>query len=98
MPQIIYAPSALRDLQKLQEFLRSKNAVAAKRAVETISKAIKMLRHQPQIGRPVEDMPDEYREWLINFGNSGYAARYRFDGTDVVILAIRHQREIGYDE
>ncbi len=24
-------------------------------------------------------MPPEYREWLIDFGDSGYVARYRFD-------------------
>jgi len=30
------------------------------------------------------------------FGNSGYIARYAFDGDGVEILAIRHMREIGF--
>ncbi len=98
MPQVIYTSSALRDLERLREFLRSKSSRVSKRAVETIIKAIKVLGHQPHIGRPVEGMPDEYREWLINFGNSGYVAGYRFDGMDVTILAIRHQKEVGYCE
>jgi hypothetical protein len=38
----------------------------------------------------------DYREWSINFGDSGYIARYRFDGEVVTILALRHQKEIGY--
>jgi plasmid stabilization system protein ParE len=96
MPQVIYAPGAIRDLQRLREFLRPKNPVAAKRAADTIIKALQVLGVQPQIGRPVEDMPDQYREWMIDFGDSGYVARYRFDGEAVTILAVRHQKEVGY--
>jgi plasmid stabilization system protein ParE len=96
MPQVIYAPGAIRDLQRLREFLRPKNPVAAKRAADTIIKALQVLGIQPQIGRPVEDMPDQYREWMIDFGDSGYVARYRFDGEAVTVLAVRHQKEVGY--
>jgi plasmid stabilization system protein ParE len=96
MAQVIYAPSAIRDLQRLREFLRPKNPVAAKRSADTIISALQVLGIQPQIGRPVEDMPDQYREWMIDFGDSGYVARYRFDGRAVTILAVRHQKEVGY--
>lgn len=96
MPQVIYTPNAIRDLQRLREFLRPKNTLAAKRAADTIIKALQVLGLQPQIGRPIEDMPDQYREWIINFGDSGYVVRYRLDGEAVTILAIRHQKEIGY--
>lgn len=96
MPRVVFAPSAIRDLQRLREFLRPKNPVAAKRAGEAIFKAVQVLGLQPQIGRPVEDMPVEYREWLIDFGGSGYVARYRVEGANVVILALRHQKEVGY--
>lgn len=96
MPQVRYAPGALADLQRLREFLQPKNPAAARRAGETIINAVKVLGQQPQIGRPVEEMPPEYREWLIDFGDSGYVALYRFDSTEVLILAVRHQREVGY--
>lgn len=96
MPQVRFAPGAIRDLQRLREFLRPKNPVAAKRAAEAILKAVQVLALQPQIGRPVADLPDEYREWPIDFGDSGYLARYRFDGEGVTILALRHQKELGY--
>lgn len=90
-----YAPAAIRDLQRLREFLRPKNPAAARRAGEIILKAVRILENQPQMGRPVEDMPSEYRDWIIDFGDSGYVARYRIDSDDVTILAIRHQKEAG---
>jgi len=96
MPQVRFAPAALRDLERLREFLRPKNPTAAKRAGETIIKAVQTLGQQPQIGRPVEDMPPEYREWPIDFGDSGYIALYRYEGDLVTVLAVRHQREAGY--
>tara|TARA_B100000378_G_scaffold13978_1_gene11431 strand:- start:750 stop:905 length:156 start_codon:yes stop_codon:yes gene_type:complete len=50
----------------------------------------------PHIGRLVEDLPAEYRDWMIDHGDSGYVARYRIDGDVVVVLAIRHQKEAGF--
>lgn len=96
MPRLIWSAHALRDVQRLHRFLSNKNVDAAKRAVSAIRQAVKILAIQPAIGRPIEDMPDEFREWVIDFGDSGYVARYRLEGADVVILAVRHQREAGY--
>ena len=42
-------------------------------------------------------MEPEFREWLIEFGASGYVAMYRWDGETAVVLAIRHQKEAGYE-
>lgn len=55
-----------------------------------------MLEQQPSLGRPVEDLADEFREWVIDFGDSGYVVRYRFDSEAVIIVAIRHQKEVGF--
>lgn len=96
MPQVKYGLGAIRDLQRLRAFLQPKNPLAAKRAGDTIMKAMQILGQQPQIGRPVDGLPDVFREWLINFGDSGYVARYRYDGDSVVILAVRHQKQVGY--
>jgi hypothetical protein len=41
-------------------------------------------------------MEPEYREWLIDFGQSGYVALYRFDGQTALIVAVRHQKELDY--
>lgn len=96
MPRLIWSPQALLDVQRLYRFLAPKNLDAAKRAVKAIRQGMTVLVHQPHIGRPVEDMPDEFREWIIDFGDSGYVARFRIDPNVVVILAVRHQKEVGY--
>lgn len=96
MPQLIWAPPALLDVQRLYRFLASKNADAAKRAVKAIRQEVTLLGQQPGIGRPVENMPDEFRDWIIDFGDSGYVARYRIDADAVTILAVRHQKEVGF--
>jgi plasmid stabilization system protein ParE len=96
MPPVIYAPGAIRDLQRLRDFLRPKNPLAAKRAADAIIKAVQLLGYQPQIGRPVENMPGEYRELLIDFGDSGYVTRYHLNADVITILAIHHQREAGF--
>lgn len=96
MPRLIWTPPALADVQRLYRFLEPKSPEAARRAVKAIRAGVRILGHQPQIGRPVEDLAPEFREWLIDFGNSGYVALYRFDEITVAILAVRHQREAGY--
>lgn len=96
MPQIIYANGAISDLQRLREFLRPKSPATAKRAAETIMKSIQIIGLHPQIGRPIDDLPEQFREWMIDFGNSGYVARYHIEEQTVTILAIRHQKEVGY--
>lgn len=96
MPQVRFAPSAIRDLERLRDFLRPKSAMAAKRAGEAIVKSVQVLGLQPQLGRPMEDLPENFREWIIDFGDSGYLARYRIDPDAITILAVRHQREVGF--
>jgi plasmid stabilization system protein ParE len=96
MPRLIWSLPALLDLQRLYRFLAPANPDAAKRAVKAIRQGIKLLEQQPGIGRPIEDLPDEFREWIIDFGDSGYVARYRVDTYSVTILAVRHQKEVGH--
>jgi plasmid stabilization system protein ParE len=55
-----------------------------------------LLARFPEIGRPVEELPTEFREWVIEFGSGAYVALYRYDSKEVVILAVRHGREAGY--
>lgn len=96
MLELIWTPEALRDVQRLYRFLSDKNPAAASRAVGAIRQTMNLVAAQPGIGRSVDKMEPEFREWLIPFGDSGYVALYRFDGARAVVLAIRHQREAGY--
>jgi plasmid stabilization system protein ParE len=96
MPRVIFAPAALRDLERLREFLRPKNPSAARRAAGAILQGVRRLGSHPRMGRLVEDLPEQYREWVIAFGDGGYVARYRIDGDVVTVLAVRHQKEAGF--
>jgi plasmid stabilization system protein ParE len=96
MPYVRWSAASLRDVARLHDFLSGKSQDAARRAVRTIRNSIKLLGHHPEIGRPIDDLPPEFREWVIDFGDGGYVALYRYDGHEVVILALRHGREAGY--
>ena len=96
MPRVIWSQAALLDVQRLYRFLAPKNLDAAKRAVKAVRTGFNVLQLQSAIGRPIDDMPTEFREWIIDFGDSGYVVRYRSDSELVVILAVRHQKEVGW--
>jgi len=57
---------------------------------------MRLLEAHPEAGRPAEDMNPEFREWWIIFGSGGYIALYRLDGSRVVVLAVRHGKELGF--
>jgi len=95
MSQVIFSSVALQDLERLRKFLQP-NKYVIRQASARIKKAIQLLEENPRMGRKVEEMGQEYRELIINFGDSGYIALYHFDGRNVTILALRHQREVDY--
>jgi plasmid stabilization system protein ParE len=96
MPRLKWTPQSLRDVARLHDFLVSKSRSASRRAVRAIRQGVKLLGKHPEIGRPIEDLPAEFREWVIEFGSGAYVILYRYEGTEVVILAIRHGREAGF--
>lgn len=95
MPQVIFTETALKDLQRLSEFLHTNNPQAAKQAGIAIVKAVKILSTYPQAGKPDND-DSEYRELIIDFGSSGYIAKYHYKNDLVKVLKIKHQKEVGY--
>jgi addiction module RelE/StbE family toxin len=93
--QVIYVDEALRDLERLFDFLADDDPDAAARAIHHIREAVELLERHPLIGRPAEE---GMRELVISYGKSGYVALYEFVETEdvVLVLALRHQRESGY--
>jgi plasmid stabilization system protein ParE len=96
MPHLRWSEAARVDIVRLRAFLAPKNREAAQRAVRAIRLGVKALGKHPKIGRPVDEMLPEYREWIVEFGQSAYIILYHFDGKETVILAVRHAREAGY--
>jgi len=96
MRRLKWTPRSLRDVVRLHDFLVPMSREAAKRAVKAIRQGVKLLGKHPEMGRLVDELPTEFREWVIEFGNGAYVVMYHYDGKEVVILAIRHGREAGY--
>lgn len=97
MARLVWTPPALRDVARLHSFLAERNPDAARRAVRAIRQGVKTLAAHPEIGRHVEELPSESREWFIRFGNSFYVTMYRYDGEQITILAVRHGRGAASD-
>lgn len=96
MARIHYAPRAFEDLERLVDFLLPTDPVVAENTLALIESAVSILGTHPLIGRPCEN---GLRELVISRGNTGYLALYRYDARreEILVLAIRHQREAGWD-
>jgi plasmid stabilization system protein ParE len=83
----------MQDLERLARFLRESDPRAASETLPLILDALKVLATYPLIGRPIGV---NRRELLVFRGRTGYLAQYSFRlaEDDVVILAVRHQREV----
>ena len=93
---IVYSSQAFRDFERIFDFIAGDDASLTATVVDVIREAISILERHPLIGRPAEQ---GLRELLISRGKSGYVALYRYiERADVVlVLALRHQREAGYE-
>jgi plasmid stabilization system protein ParE len=92
---VAYSKRALDHIERAFQFLRDKNAEAALNAVAAIQSAVDNLAAHPLVGRRIDG---ELRELIISYGQSGYVALYRFvvSTDEIRLLAIRHQREVGF--
>ena len=91
------------DLERLFDFIierelgrPSGDLELAEQALAAISAGIATLRSSPFTCRKAGQSPF-LRELIIAFGNSGYVVLFEIAGTtDVVVSAVRHQREEDY--
>jgi plasmid stabilization system protein ParE len=92
---VVYSARSLAHIERAFEFLRESNPGAARESVAAIRSAVDVLAVHPLIGRRIEG---EYRELVIAYGQTGYIAIYRYvvAQDEVRVLALRHQKEIGY--
>ena len=91
--KVVYSANALADLDRLFDFITAHDPNSASRSAERIGEAATLLRNHPFIGRPIRG---DVRELVISRGRDGYVALYRVRAGTVVVLALRHQREAGY--
>jgi plasmid stabilization system protein ParE len=93
--QVVYSAYAVENIERVMRFLREENPEVAVASAAAIRSAVENLASHPLIGRRVEG---DLRELVISYGATGYIALYRFDiqHDRVRVLALRHQREVGY--
>ncbi len=93
---IIFAGEALADLERIFEFNFARDPATAFDHIEKVRSAVLILQTHPEIGRPVPGSP--LRELVISHGKSGYVALYEHSAGEGLlrVVAIRHQREAGY--
>ena len=84
-------------MERLRNFLAENDVVAANETLILLLDALDVLVAHPLLGRPVGN---SMRELVLSRGRTGYLALYRYDELEdrVLVAAIRHQREAGYDQ
>jgi toxin ParE1/3/4 len=92
MPDVIWLPEAIEDLERLRAFLMDKHPEAARQAAQVILKGANRLSGFPEIGPPMDDGTGR-RELFEAFGRGGYVLRYRIDDGRVVIMRVWHAKE-----
>ncbi|MGP0173301.1 type II toxin-antitoxin system RelE/ParE family toxin [Pseudomonas sp. NCHU5208] len=97
MSRLIVTEGAAEGLERCRRFLADKDPLVSRRAAQVIKHQLARLEENPEVGRPFADLP-ELRELVIEFGESGYVALYRYERANdtAYVLAFRHQKEAGY--
>lgn len=90
----VYSAEALRDLERLHDFIAKENPAAANRVARELLDGIRGLRRFPRMGKrasiaPGQLAPDEIRDWFT--GN--HVVRYLILDDRVVILRVWHGKE-----
>ena len=95
MAHVRLSLEAIEDIERCEAFLEDAGDPFAGELTAFIFDALRVLTHQPGIGRPAEL---GMRELIIARGHSGYLVLYQLDGKAgiVRVLRLRHQRESGY--
>jgi toxin ParE1/3/4 len=95
MSRVEVAPEVTDDFDRILDHLAQYGAENAAARIGEIIQAFDVLETNPLIGRPA---PGNKRELIIGRHSRGYVALYRYvpEIDTVFILAVRHQREAGY--
>lgn len=92
--KVRYTAEARRELRRLYGYLLQQDPRLARKARDTISRGIDLLKDFPFSCRKASPENPLLRELVISFGSSGYVVLFEIENADTVtILALRHQRQ-----
>jgi plasmid stabilization system protein ParE len=96
MSRVELAPEVTDDFDRILDHLARYGGENAAARISEIIEAFDVLETNPLIGRPA---PGNKRELIIGRRSRGYVALYRYlpEIDTVFILAVRSQREAGYE-
>ncbi len=91
MKTIVYADEAIKDLQRLREFIARNSPVAASGIASNLVSRVNLLAEFPQIGIAVNQAtnPDSIRDMFFD----KYVVRYSVHTDTIIILRIWHGLE-----
>jgi plasmid stabilization system protein ParE len=97
MTRIELAPEVGDDFDRILNHLVQYQVENPLLRIREIIEAINILENNPMIGRPAKN---NKRELIIGRRSHGYVALYHyiFEIDTVLVLAIKNQKEVGYDE
>jgi plasmid stabilization system protein ParE len=94
---------AVADLRRLEDFAIERELASAtpdwtipQRALDAIREGIRLLSWSPYSCRKAELGNGRSRELIVPFGGTGYIVLFEIVDDEVIVGAIRHQREEDY--
>ena len=94
---------AVADLQRLEDLAIERELASdipdwttPQRALDAISEGVRLLSWSPYSCRKAELGNGRSRELIVPFGGAGYVVLFEIVGDDVIVGAVRHQREEDY--
>lgn len=94
---------AVEDLRRLQDFAIERELASEtpdwatpQRALDAVREGMRLLSWSPCTCRRAELGNSRSRELIVPFGGAGYIILFEIIGDDVVVGAVRHQREEDY--
>ncbi|MEO3690347.1 type II toxin-antitoxin system RelE/ParE family toxin [Roseateles paludis] len=94
---------AVADLLRLEDFAIERELASdapdwatPQRALDAIREGMRLLSWSPFTCRKAELGNGRSRELVVPFGSAGYVVLFEIVGNDVVVGAVRHQREEDY--
>ena len=89
--KITWSPLAIERIQEISDYIQQDSPGAAEKFVEAIFSEAQRLKDFPNLGRKIPDFPNlPYRELLFE----NYRIIYRSGDSEVVVISIRHQKQL----
>lgn len=100
---VTLSPQAMADLRRLEDFAieRELNShtpdwSTPQRALDALREGLRLLAWSPYTCRKADLGNGRSRELVVPFGGTGYVVLFDIIGDQVVVGAVRHQREEDY--